>query len=236
VITSKSLFQVRFGRLEIGFVHPLSFAAEKDHPTILALGGRGWRIAHLDWDRKIAHVEPAQESGRSRWMGSSVPLSLRLCAAIRAVLESAEQSPLWSRRAADRISELRQELAHCCGKGTVIVRKGTSLEWWTFAGLAANQTVVQFLRHHIELPMRADNLWITLPSEIKLDRLNQTILALRGDASPPNWDLQEPASDLLKFGDLLPENLLRDLILARIADISGARRILGADLRAVDCE
>jgi ATP-dependent Lhr-like helicase len=235
VVTSRPLFMVRYGRLEIGFVHPLSFAASKDGPVTLALGGRGWRLLHVDWDRKIAHVEPAQESGRSRWMGSSVPLSPALCASVRHVLQSTEPNPAWSRRTADRLAELRQDLSPCCGDGSTIARRGLSLEWWTFAGLAANQTVVQFLQPHIESPLRADNLWINLPSDVSIEHLNQTIQELRGVDVSPDWQLQRPAADLLKFGDLLPDHLLRDLILARIADIPLARKILRSPIRVIDC-
>jgi ATP-dependent Lhr-like helicase len=235
VVTSQPLFQVRFGRLEIGFVHPLSFATRKDGPAILALGGRGWRLLHVDWDRKIAHVEPAQEAGRSRWMGSSIPLSSALCASVRRVLQSTEQNPAWSRRAVDRLTELREDLSPCCGDGPVIARRGLSLEWWTFAGLAANQTVVQYLQPHIESQLRADNLWISLPPDVSIEHLNQTIQELRSADSPPDWQLQQPAADLLKFGDLLPDHLLRDLILARIADIPRAHEILRSPIRAIDC-
>ena len=235
VVTSQPLFQVRFGRLEIGFVHPLSFAASKERPTVLALGGRGWRILHLDWDRKIAHVKPVQDTGRSRWMGSSVPLSPRLCSAVRQLLESSEQNPAWSRRAVERIGELRQDLSDCCGEGSVIARRGIAVEWWTFAGLAANQTVVQYLQPHVDSPMRADNLWINLPADLSIEQLNRTIQELRSVESPPDWDLQQPAADLLKFGDLLPDHLLRDLILARIADIPRAREILRFPISVIDC-
>lgn len=235
VVTSQPLFHVRYGRLEIGFVHPFSFAGSKDRPTVLALGGRGWRIIHLDWDRKIAHVEPAQETGRSRWLSSSVPLSPMLCSAVRQLLEQTGQNSAWSRRALDKITSLREELFACCGVGSVIARTGISVKWWTFAGLAANQTVVQYLQPHIDSPLRADNLWITLPVDISLEQMNHAIQELRGAESPPDWDLRQPAADLLKFGDLLPDHLLRDLILARIADIPRARQILSSQIRAVDC-
>ncbi len=234
VVTSQPLFQVRYGRLEIGYVHPLSFAASKDRPTVLALGGRGWRILHLDWDRKIAHVEPAQETGRSRWMGSSVPLSPRLCGAVRQLLQSSEQNPAWSRRAIERIADLRQNLVDCCGEDSVIARRGNCVEWWTFAGLAANQTAVQYLQPHLDSPLRADNFWIRLPSEVSIEHLIQAIHELSGVSAPPQYDLQRPASDLLKFGDLLPEHLLRDLILARIADVRGAQKILRSPIQIVE--
>lgn len=235
VVASQPLFQVRFGRLDIGFVHPLSFAAGKYGPVILALGGRGWRLLHVDWARKTAHVEPAQESGRSRWMGSSVPQSPALCASVRDLLRSTEQDPRWSRRAKDRLAELRLELSRCCGNGSVIARRGLTLEWWTFAGLAANQTVVQYLQPHFNSQLRADNLWINLPSDLSIEHLNQTIVEIRDSEVQPDWEFQQPAADLLKFGDLLPAHLLRDLILARIADIPRAREILRSPIRVIDC-
>jgi ATP-dependent Lhr-like helicase len=235
VITSQPLFQVRSGRLEIGFVHPLSFSTRKDGPATLALGGRGWRIVHVDWDRKIAHVEPSQDSGKSRWIGSSIPLSPRLCEAIKQVIQSTDNRPHWSRRAVERIADLRSELNPMCGEGTVIGRRGMTLEWWTFAGLAANQTVVQYLQPHITSQCRADNLWIRLPNDLSLERLNEVIAELQSENAAPSWDLGEPAKDLLKFSDLLPGDMLNEMILSRIADVPRANAVLRSPIRIVDC-
>lgn len=234
VVASQPLFQVRFGRQEIGFVHPLSFVTPKGEPAILALGGRGWRLIHVDWNRKLAHVEPTQETGRSRWVGSSIPLSPALCETVRSLLQSTEQSPAWSRRAVERLNELRHELVACCGEGTTIVRRGAGWEWWTFAGLAANQTVVQYLQPHIDGALRADNFWISMASEVALERLGQMLKQTCDADRPPEWDLEQPATDLLKFGDLLPNHLLRDVIMARIADIPRAKMILRSPVRITD--
>ena len=168
-------------------------------------------------------------------MGSSVPLSPRLCNAIRQLLKSSEQNPAWSRRAVERIVELRQDLSVCCGEGSIVMHRGVSLEWWTFGGMAANQTVVQYLQPHVNSPLRADNLWINLPSDLSIDHLNQIIQELPSFESPPDWDLRQPAADLLKFGDLLPDHLLRDLVLARIGNVPLAREILRSPIRVVDC-
>ena len=167
-------------------------------------------------------------------MGSSVPLSPMLCGAVRQLLQSNGQNPAWSRRAIEKVGELRGELSECCGEGSVIARRGISVEWWTFAGLAANQTVVQYLQPHIDVPLRADNLWINLPSEISLERLNQVIQRAQVNESAPDWNLWQPAADLLKFGELLPTHLLRDLILTRIADIPRARQILNSQISVID--
>jgi len=94
---------------------------------------------------------------------------------------------------------------------------------------------VQYLKPHIQSPLHADNLWINLPPDASIERLRKTIKELRGADAPPDWDFQQPAADLLKFGDLLPDHLLRDLIMARIADIPRAREILRSPIRIVDC-
>ena len=233
VVTSQPLFQVRFGRLEIGVVHPLSFSASEGDQVILALGGRGWRLLHVDWARKIAYVEPVQESGRSRWMGSSIPLSPTLCKNVRDVLQSTEDNSMWSRRAVVRLAELRRDLSPFCGNDSVIAPRGGSVEWWTFAGLAANQTIVQFLRTYFESPLRADNLWISLPPEVPMERLFKTIETVNRAKARPKWDLRQPAVDLLKFGDLLPDHLFLDLILSRITDIPRALEILRSPIKII---
>jgi ATP-dependent helicase Lhr and Lhr-like helicase len=185
----------------------------------------------VDWNRKIAYAEPAQETGRSRWVGSSVALSSALCASIRDLLNSTEQDPRWSRRSVDRFYQIRQDLSPCCDDDSVLRRNGQSLEWWTFAGLSANLTVVRYLQPFFESTLRADNLWIKLPPEIKMEQLNNAVKEILSNNVPPEWELEQPAAGLLKFGDLLPEYMLRDLIMARIADIPRAREILGTSMR-----
>lgn len=234
VITSQPLFQIRFGRMEIGFVHPISFASAGNGPSILSLGGRGWRLKHVDWSRKVAHVEPTDDPGRSRWMGSSIPLSPSLCNCVREILVSTDHSSRWSRRAVERIGELRQDLSRYCDEGSAIARKGSSLEWWTFAGLAANQTIVQYLQPHFNSQIRADNFWISLSSEDSIEHLMQIIQKIRDADSPLTWDLKESAADLVKFGDLLPDHLLRSLIIARIADLPRAQELLRSPIRIID--
>jgi ATP-dependent Lhr-like helicase len=234
VITSQPLFKVLFGRVEIGSVHPLSFTNGKDTPVILALGGRGWRLNHIDWKRKVAHVVPDAGSGRSRWIGSSVPLSATLCTAVKHLLQSSEQPPTWSKRAIGRLDGLRKDLSPLCGEGSCIGRKGNALEWWTFAGLATNQTLIQYLTPHLGLSLRADNLWISLPPETPHHRLAEIVEKVRHADGEPNWDLQHSANDLLKFGDLLPDHLLRELILVRIADVPNAQKILQSPIKFID--
>jgi len=103
-------------------------------------------------------------------------------------------------------------------------------------GLAVNQTIVQYLQPHFSSPLRADNFWINLPAEVGAEELARIKNDLRVAESLPRWDLRAPATDLLKFGDLLPDDLLRELILARIADVPRARQILESTVHFTDCD
>ena len=69
VFTSPPLFRVVSGQKELGNVHESTFYKRQDGPVILVLAGRSWKTNHLDWKRRIAHVEPTDERGRSRWLG-----------------------------------------------------------------------------------------------------------------------------------------------------------------------
>jgi len=39
-----------------------------------------------------------------------------------------------------------------------------------------------------QAPLRADNLWITLPSDMSIDRLNQIIQEIRSADAPSDWN------------------------------------------------
>ena len=86
VFTSPPLFRVISGQKELGSVHESTFYKKQEGPTILLLAGRSWKTNHLDWNRRIAYVEPADEQGRSRWIGEGQFLSFRVCQAIRHIL------------------------------------------------------------------------------------------------------------------------------------------------------
>lgn len=230
VITSQPLFHVRYGRTSLGFVHPLSFSGRSTRPVILSLGGRSWRISHIEWSKKIAYVEPCEDRGRSRWAGAGLPLSSRLCAEIRHVLEDDREDAFWSRRGRDRLVELRQELPLAASGGTCIIQGEQSRAWWTFAGLAANQTVANMLMGCLGGFIRADNLFIQLPGDCPLTELQQAIAdAARLEESDPSvW--AEQGEELIKFSELLPSDLLTRTIIARLTDFRGARAILDSPI------
>ena len=88
VFTSPPLFQVTWGKKELGFVHESTFFNRNNKPSVLLLAGRSWKTTHLDWRRRIAHVEPSDQRGKSRWLGQGQSLSYEVCQSIREILAS----------------------------------------------------------------------------------------------------------------------------------------------------
>lgn len=70
VFLSAPLFSVLHGRQELGYVDELTFLGKQEGARVLLLGGRAWKVTHIDWSRKVAYVEATDESGQSRWKGA----------------------------------------------------------------------------------------------------------------------------------------------------------------------
>ena len=164
VFTSPPVFTVLHGHAEVGSVDESTFLARReDGPPVLLLAGRAWRVVHLDWKRRRAHVEPAEEAGRSRWRGEGQFLGHALCRSIRGVLAGDDASPRWSRRATDRIADLRLDFPWLDRRDdNVLVSAGGVLTWWTFAGGRANAALAQELSRRLDARAGSDNLAVTL--------------------------------------------------------------------------
>ena len=218
VFDTPPLFQVEFAGKEIGWVHELSLQRRPDDsdPVIL-LGGRAWWVRFVNWDKKIAQVEPSDLHGRSTWLGSSAPLSFKLCQAMRDVVEPDAVSPSWSRRAATELGSFRK-MNLTGSAGTLIHATKTGSEWWTFAGLRANALLAAWLRS-AGLLSRFDNL--RLLSDSTAAELSKVLRSLKA-ADPPLPDrLTAP-----KFSEALSEELLADLARHRLYDNFGASEVL----------
>ena len=77
VFLSPPVFAVLHGRQELGYVDEMSFLGKTKGPRVLLLGGRAWRVTHVDWQRRVAYVEATEDKGRSALEGrrSAVELS-----------------------------------------------------------------------------------------------------------------------------------------------------------------
>jgi ATP-dependent Lhr-like helicase len=236
VFTTPPLFAVLHGRHELGSVDESTFLARRDAGSpVLLLAGRAWRVNHLDWKRRRAYVEPAEDAGRSRWRGGGQFLGYQLCRAIRHVLAADDISPHWSRRAATRIASARAEYLWLAGgEDNVLASSGGEVAWWTFAGGRANAALAHGLAQETGLRVVGDNFAVRFPPHIATVAAGA---ALRGllDTDPGGIvpALDDKAIDGLKFSECLPPDVATRVARARVSDPQAVAGVLGRPTRTV---
>src|SRR4051812_12116101 len=236
VFTAPPLFTVLHGRRELGFVDESTFLAKReDGSPVLLLAGRAWRVGHLDWKRRRAHVEPAEDVGRSRWRGEGQFLSRELCGAIRRTLAGDEVSPRWSGRASARLADVRAEYPWLDGRpDNVMVAAGGDTAWWTFGGGRANAALAHELAHRTGARFTSDNFAVRFPSAYDAQVAEQQVGALAEavprEILPP---VSDQALDGLKFSECLPPELATHVVQARLSDARGVVEVLERRTRIV---
>jgi ATP-dependent Lhr-like helicase len=236
VFTAPPLFTVLHGRHELGFVDESTFLARReDGPPVLLLAGRAWRVTHLDWKRRRAHVEPAEDSGRSRWRGEGQHLGSELCRAIRRLLAAEESAPNWSRRAVGKMQEVRGEYSWLDGReaNTLVSTRG-ELTWWTFGGGRANSALAGELARRLGIQVSGSNFGIkfgTPPDPPSVER--EVLRLVEADAVRIIPTVSEQALDGLKFSECLPDDLATRVAQARLSDVRGLTQVLARSTRFV---
>jgi ATP-dependent Lhr-like helicase len=230
VFTSPPLFRVVFGQKELGTVHESTFYKRDEGPAVIVLAGRSWKANHLDWKRRVAHVEPAEERGRSRWLGEGQFLSHRVCRSIRHILADEADRPTWSRRATAQLNEVRSEYPWVSEDATTLVRQPAGeVRWWTFGGGVANTLLADHLRPSVGV--RADNLSIRFPASQKLADVEKLLGSLDANRVEPTPN--QDAIESLKFSECLPPETATEVFCSRFNDAEGVRRIIGEARRVV---
>jgi ATP-dependent Lhr-like helicase len=230
VFSSPPLFKVLSGQKELGFVHESTFYKRDDGPAILVLAGRSWKTNHLDWKRRIAHVEPTAERGQSRWLGEGQFLSYRVCQSIKAILAGEITVDYWSQRATASMEEIRHEYPFVASGSTSIVRHSNGeIRWWTFAGGIANKLITDHLNKVSEAT--GDNLAIRFRAVDDVDRVEELLSLIDPEGIQPAPDAN--AVDGLKFSEALPITLANEVLRARFSDAEAVRSVLGEQRRVV---
>ncbi len=147
VFTSQPVLEVLHGRSSIATLDQLSFAVDngaaiqQGRPTILTLAGHHWVVTEVDWKRRQVFVTPAKDDGKSRWAGGSQDISRPFSEAERTILTEERVNSRWSKRAVDKLTELRSIYTWIGGNG-VMGQLGTNqVELWTFAGTRMNRLI-----------------------------------------------------------------------------------------------
>jgi ATP-dependent helicase Lhr and Lhr-like helicase len=231
VFTSPPLFRVMFGQKELGFVHESTFfKKDDDGPPILALAGRSWKTRNLDWNRKIAHVEPSEQKGKSRWLGEGQMLSQAICQSIRRILSGDENDPAWSSRAKSQFAEIREEFPWISAESTsIVLQPNGELRWWTFAGGIANTLLADALKPHCDV--KGDNLSLVFPKATSLDSIAALINEIEPENVTPIPNVQ--AMENLKFSECLSPEIAAEVFTSRFEDRVGVVQALEERRRVV---
>ena len=235
VFMSPPLFSILHGRQELGYVDEMTFLGKHEGPRVLLLGGRAWQVNHIDWQRRIAYVEATDATGRTRWKGEGQGLGFRLSQAIRKILAVDNNRECWSRRATERLAEIRQEFAWLHADSTVAVQAGSGeAEWWTFGGNRVNATLARALAQDTRSKVNHDSFTLTFESAVKLQDVEQAIVAIRQhDVANMRPAVDEAAIDGLKFSECLPVDLATEMLERRLQEPEVTRRVLEEHVRFV---
>jgi len=228
VFDTPPLCQVMCGVENLGSVHPFSFAKYGQQTVVISLGGRPWEVTHFDRQRSIAHVIPSDAPGRSRWLGESIPLSHRLCRAVRDLLSEEQNYPLWSKRALSEITAARSEGSFANARSTVVCSEAGNREstWWTFGGQKANATLAQLITQEGGTVSTFDNYAIELKFHPNFKTANTFLESVARSLVRDCVTFATTPSSKVKFWECLPVDLQERFLTARYFDISEASSIL----------
>ncbi len=230
VFTAAPEFTVMHGRQEVGSADPLMLMRKVDGPRVLALGGRAWRVTHIDWTRKRCYVEPTELPARSLWQGALPPDSWELSQAQRSVLLGGTPDVELSQRAVKTLATLREESGHRVWEsGTVVERHDGEQWWWTWAGGRGNATLAAALDRVVDVEGRPENHRLRLRADVDRAELRAALDEMVAAGELPGPVVVEEAVRELKFGEILPPDLATRTLAARLGDQSAARRA-GGDL------
>lgn len=231
VFTSPPTFSVKYGQADLGQIDILTLLLKGGDCTVLLLGGLSWLVTHVLWERRVVYVRPAEQRGRSRWLGAGRALSYKFCQAVRRVLDSEEVSPRWSNRAREDIAAARLEREKS-GEATAAVMANGKLTWWTYGGLRANSALAERIQQQTAAEVTRDNLSIELDPYVPHNEFASIIDSLRND--PP---LSGPGAGLegaiagLKFSDCLPPEFAEAIVRGRLADAPAVKAVLAEPVR-----
>jgi ATP-dependent Lhr-like helicase len=221
---SPMVLAARHGATELGYVDPMAVAQQRDGPTVLLLGGRSWKVTAVDWSKRTVSVEPTDDRGKSRWLGTSRWLGFEVCQAMRRVLLHEGDAELGlSKRGVQQLDEVRDLITAPERQGALLLEHLPSgrLRWWTFAGGAVNSALA--LRLGDIGSTRVDDLWVETSVGTSVPTLMKRAVDFSTVAAYVN-SLAERSE--LKFAACLSADLVAALVALRSFDEINLQRLV----------
>ena len=224
VFTAPPEFVVLAGRVEVGTIGTDLLTESVDGPRVLLLGGRSWKVTHIDWERRRCFVEVADGGGKAKWSGTAAGLSYDITRGMRDVLlGSTPAGVTFTARATKVLAELRSNYSENVLADGLVVRMSddSAGRWWTWAGTAANRTLQASLPSVIDPRQRIDEKSVRLLPGVTVHQFSAAIAAAE-------W--ADPAVDAnalqgLKFSAALPPELATQTLAARLGDVPYATAV-----------
>ena len=232
VFVAEPLVSIRHNRTEIGQVPDIAVVAafaNKVGPPAILLAGRPWRITDIDWKRRIARVQPAEQKATVNFNGPSRPLGFELCQSVAAVLAGASLQPVeLTRRALKTLADSRRELPMARPGRTVLVQHDDGSRWYTFAGIKANLELAARLAPLRQRISQRNNLYIAFGTTVSCDDLRAAV----GQPTPEAelGQLVTAVSGALKLQQAIPDRLVDEIQIARLRDADAVSRVLAAPM------
>ncbi len=234
VFSTPKILSVMYGGNSIGSID-ISFAMEqKDKELTFVLGAKAWRAVEVNWKRGVVRVEPLADGGLPRWEGNAVLWSYQLCQAMKAVLTGEDISERWSKRAREKITNLRHQYGLDPERVTELEADEHGLRLWTFGGGKANNLLGRLLEAKLGEKVTIDNLYIGFRKGAAKSRaaINNALAELRSEGRPNHNDAVALAElcargQLTKFQPCLPERLEAEYLAQMLMNEDEARLVLG---------
>jgi len=169
---SRLVLAARYGATELGYVDPMAIQQQRDGPTVLLLAGRSLKVTFVDWSKRTVAVEPTDDKGKSRWLGTSRWLGFEVCQAMRRVLLREGDAELgWSKRGTVQLDEVRELITAAERQGSPLLEHLPSgrLRWRTLAGGAVNSALA--MRMGDIGSTRVHDLWVEMAAGISVPQL-----------------------------------------------------------------
>jgi ATP-dependent helicase Lhr and Lhr-like helicase len=156
--------------------------------------------------------------------------SFALARAVREVLLGADPLVALTQRAKRILADVRQQYVPAVHPGgTIVVRNGEDVRWWTWAGYRANATLAATLSELTDSVQRFDDASIRMRSDLTGEMWKVGTADAAERLCLPDVDQRALAG--LKFNEALPERLATATLAARLADLDSAARVLAEPAR-----
>ncbi len=169
-------------------------------------------------------LEPTDEKGKSRWLGTSRWLGFEVCQAMRRVLLQGGDAGLGlSKRGTRQLDEVCDLIAAPERQGSLLLECLPSgrYRWWTFAGGAVNSALA--LRLGEIGSVRVDDLWVETDPGVPVPEL---IRRPADDSAITAFGVRLAERTELKFVACLASNLVAAVVAGRSLDEANLRRLV----------